>query len=134
MQTVVVFLSIASVLACPYDCAVKVAAAQAMRSDHKPACCKRCRTSETTEPTNNPTPESPAPVEDGRWCLCEGAVLCATARFSVDDSLQVSLWTWVSGTAETLDIATHLPSIDRAELPPPLDGRLTRIAMHSLLL
>jgi hypothetical protein len=134
MRTLVVLLSIAAVLACPYQCAVKLAAAQGIGVDQKPACCEQCQARETTQQDQNQTPTSPGPDEDGCWCLCEGAVFDAGSRSLVDDSVQVSLWTWASGLAESPDDAAPTPSFDCAGLPPPLDGRLTRIAIHSLLL
>ncbi|MFN0018619.1 MAG: hypothetical protein ACKVP0_10190 [Pirellulaceae bacterium] len=133
MRTIVVFLSIASLLACPYECAVKQAAAQACGTGHQPDCCDQCQARETTEPSDSQAPP-PAPNEDGRWCLCDGVVFDVAARPVVDHSFDVSLWTWVCGPAEVLDFAVPMPSVDSASLPPPLDGRLTRIAIHSLLL
>jgi len=134
MRNFVVLLSIASVLACPYECAAKLAAAQTIGSDQRPACCDRCQAHETTVPVKDQTPAPLAPNEDGRWCLCEGAVFDAGSRSVVDDAEQVSLWTWVVSPVEMLENDTPMPSFECVYSPPPLSGRFTRIAIRSLLL
>ena len=134
MRNIVVLLAIVSVLACPYECAVKLAAAQVMGGDKVAACCDKCRTRETTAPVNDHTPSPPAPDEDGRWCLCEGVVFDPGARSLIDDSVEASLGTWAIGSAKLLNANAPTPNVDCAALPPPLDGRLTRISIRSLLL
>lgn len=134
MRTLVVLLSIASVLACPYACAVKLAAAQAIGNDQRSVCCKQCQARETTAPIQDQAPTSPAPDEDGCWCLCEGAVFDAGSRLLVDDSVQASLWTWVTGPVKAPDVDAPTPGSDFAVSPPPVSGRLMRIAIRSLLL
>lgn len=134
MRNLVVLLSIAAVLACPYECAVKLAAAQAISSDAKPACCEECEAHRPTTPAGDPTPNTPAPDEDGRWCLCEGAVFDAGARSPVDDSVQVTLWIGSAGLAEFSAISASAPQFERSASPPTMGGRFMRIAICSLLL
>jgi hypothetical protein len=134
MRNLVVLLSIAAVLACPYECAVKLAAAQAIGSDAKAACCEECEAHRPATPTGDPTPNAPTPDEDGRWCLCEGAVFDAGARSLVDDSVQVTLWIGNAGLAEYSAISATAPRFERSTPPPTMAGWPMRIAICSLLL
>jgi hypothetical protein len=137
MRTILVYLTIVSLLLCPYDCAVKSAAAQAIGSLDRSACCESCRaraTAETPNPASERQPQEPTPAEDGRSCLCEGAVFDAAARSSADTSSQVSFWIGAVDSAVTLGLTTPPPSANRVDPLPPHDGgRLTRIAICSLL-
>ncbi len=136
MRTAVILLSVFSVLACPYDCAMMQAPAQAIEieNDSQPACCKHCQARANNETANHPTPAAPPSDEEGRSCFCEGAVFDVAFRTMVDDTLDVSLWTWVVDAVDVPGISQPVTSVDHDNLPPPVDGRLTRIAIRSLLL
>jgi hypothetical protein len=134
MRSLIVLLSITAILVCPHLCAVKYAAAQAMGGDGKPACCDKCEAHRPTTPIDDPARNTPAPDEDGRWCLCEGAVFDAGSRSLVDDSVQVTLWIGNSEFAELSAVSVPAPRFERTTSPQSLDGRSVRIAIRSLLL
>jgi hypothetical protein len=133
MRNLVVLLTIAVVLACPYQCAIKLSAAVAIGSNAKPACCEDCEPGQPTLPAGQPTPNAPAP-EDGRSCLCEGAVFDAGVRSPVDDLVHVFLWGGIAGFSEFSAIPTSAPKLERSIPRPTMDGSFTRIAICSLLL
>lgn len=134
MRNLVALFSIACILLCPYQCAVKWAAAQGINNNEKPACCDECQASRTAAPLRQRVPEGPASDQEGRACLCAGAVFDAEARLLPDDNASILLDTWSDRPATTLKIAVATTTYDPTSSPPPLDGRLTRIAMRSLLL
>jgi hypothetical protein len=142
MRTIIVYLSIVALLVCPFDCAAKLAAAESPGDDARTACCETCRVRELAEApvssgrrsNGDHDPAQPRPSEDGRFCLCEGAVFDATTRSPAVAMLEFSLLAWVD-LAVTPSLATCAPSADQADLPPnPQGGRLTRITLRSLLL
>lgn len=143
MRTIIVYLAIVALLLCPYDCAVKLAAAESLGNEKQVACCEKCRTRESFETTSStdrgspsdPDPARPIPSKDGKSCLCEGAVFDAATRSSADAVLEFSLLlSWAADSAETPSLALFAPSVDRAGLPNEEGGRLTRIVIRSLLL
>jgi hypothetical protein len=133
MRNLTVLLSLAVVVACPYVCTVRLAAAHAIGSSAKPACCEHCE-SHRPAPMGDPTPHAPSSSEDGRLCLCGGAVFDAGVRLAVDDSAQVTLWVGTAGAAESSAISIPARRLERSTSPPTVDGRLMRIAICSLLL
>lgn len=143
MRSIIVYLVIAALLMCPYDCALKVAAAQSLGNDDHVACCEKCRVRELSETPSSSGerlpvergPSEPAPSEDGRFCLCEGAVFDATTRSPADTVLEFSLSSWVADVAFAPCPVSFPPSVDRVG-PPPNDegGRFARIVIRSLLL
>jgi hypothetical protein len=142
MRTIIVYLAIAALLVCPYDCAAKFAAAQAGGSKVRTSCCEKCRARELSElpsssgqrSTDDRDPARPRPSEDGKSCLCEGAVFDAATRLPTDAVLEFSLLSWVADVAAKPSLAAFTPSFDHAGPPPSeLGGRLTRIAIRSLL-
>lgn len=143
MRTIIVYLAIVALLLCPYDCAVKLAAAESLGNENHVACCEKCRARESSEirsstdrgSPSDPDPAQPIPSEDGKSCLCEGAVFDAATRSSADAVLEFSLLSWVADSAEMPSLALFAPRVNRAGLPPNEEGgRLTRIAIRSLLL
>jgi len=134
MRLVLVILGIASALACPYECALKRAAADTLTGDQTIRCCEQCESRGGDTPADDHVPGAPAPDEDGRWCLCEGAVFGFDARSTMDGSDRASVWIGGSGSSEAVDVATSPPSIEDAAKAPPPVGRQTRIVLHSLLL
>ncbi len=143
MRTFIVYLAIVALLLCPFDCAVKLAAAKVQWNNDRVVCCEKCRARELSETPSStgqgsqsdPDPAQPTPSEDGKSCLCEGAVFDATTRSPADAVLEFSLHCWVTDVAETPCLALSAPSVDRAGPPPNEEGgRLTRIVLRSLLL
>jgi hypothetical protein len=142
MRTIIVYLAIAALLVCPYDCAAKFAAAQADGSKVSTSCCKNCRARELSEcpelsgprSTEDCDPAQRDPSGDGKSCLCEGAVFDAATRLPADAVLEFSLLSWVADLAARPFVAAFTPSLDRADSPPiEVGGRQTRIAIRSLL-
>jgi hypothetical protein len=142
MRTIITYLAIAALLLCPYDCAVKLAAAQASGSETRAACCEECLASErivkTSDRDGSPAdqvPAQPRPSEDGKSCLCEGAVFDATARSAADAAWEFSFLGWVADVAGMPRLGSYPTSVDPTGHPPNREGgRLTRIAIGSLLL
>lgn len=143
MRTIIVYLAIAALLLCPYDCAAKLAAARSLGSDDHVACCEKCRSRESSETPHSTGqgsesdrhPARPLPSEDGKSCLCEGAVFDAATRSPADAVLEFSHLSWVADVAVTPSLAIFAPSVDRDGPPPNQQGgRLTRIVIRSLLL
>ncbi|MEX2176630.1 MAG: hypothetical protein WD872_19850 [Pirellulaceae bacterium] len=143
MRTIIVYLAIAALLMCPYVCAAKLAGAGSLGNEDQVACCQTCRARELSQTQNSSgqrspgdrDPAQPRPSEDGKSCLCEGAVFDSTTRSPADAVLEFSLLARVADMATTPSLAPFAPSVDRAG--PPLNkdgGRLTRIAIRSLLL
>jgi hypothetical protein len=135
MRTFFIYLMIAALLLCPYECAVRLAAAQTTGNDTHAACCEQCQARQAEEPTAPDHEQLPAPSEDGRSCLCEGAVFDATARSPLKLSLQAFLWIEASNSAQTPTHGLSVMRFDRGEWPEAeASGRLARIAIRSLLL
>jgi hypothetical protein len=135
MRTFLIYLLIVALLICPYECAVKLAAAQSPGNDANSKCCDRCRARQADETTAPDREQSPAPSDDGRNCLCEGAVFDASARSPLELSLQSVLWIEASNSAQTPTYDLSVMSFDRGGWPEAdASGRLTRIAIRSLLL
>ena len=137
MRTIFVYFAIALLLLCPYNCAVKRAAAQAIRSKVPQACCEGCLAQQRSvpkAPADQQPPNEPEPAESGRSCFCEGAAFDAQARVETPDPQSI-LWTWVIDPRDTPATSLEQAHGDRANVSPPDEGGLaTRIALCSLLL
>ena len=135
MRTLLIYLMIAALLICPYECAARLAAAQTPGNDAHSACCERCQVRKADESSVPDHERLPAPSEDGRSCLCEGAVFDVAVRSPLELSLQSVLWVEACDSAQVPMQGLSVTSFDRGQLPLPEDaGRLTRIAIRSLLL
>jgi hypothetical protein len=143
MRSVVVYLAIGTLLLCPYDCAVKQAAAASLGSQQQSSCCEECRARDFAEAASSSqeqsqrdrAPNQPKPSEDGKSCLCEGVVFDATLRPPAEAILEFSLLAGVADAAlEPLLAACPLHAATSG--PPPLQdwGASMRIALGSLLL
>lgn len=134
MRNLVVLLTIVAVLACPYECMAKSAAAYSNSGMVELDCCEACHLSRPSLPSDQHDSHPPAPDEDGCWCLCEGAVFDVGARPQVNEFLKVALWVRDANSAKLAN--QSLPALSRDDLdwPPPIGGQSFRIAIHSLLL
>jgi hypothetical protein len=136
MRTFIVYLATVALLLCPYGCALKSAAAKSLGNEDR-ACCEECRAREksaTPSSGGDRDPAQPGPSEDGKSCVCEGAVFDAATRSAADAVLDFSL-SWVAVVAAAPSSANFGPGMDRAGQPPnEVGGRLSRIAICSLLL
>jgi hypothetical protein len=140
MRTLIVCLTVAALLACPLDCAARLATAQSAGANQL-ACCAKCRGKESA-PTPAPSskrlpagqlPSQPTPCEDGKDCLCEGAVIDATARAAVDDALRGFLLACPTN-AHALSVAAGKPCLTVTEPPLPAGGSFARIVLCALVL
>ena len=143
MRTIIVYLAILALLLCPYHCAVRFAASQSLGNENDVACCQKCRerqlsgipSSSGERSRSDHCPTQPAPSEDGKCCLCEGAVFNAATRSPAETVLESSLFSWVGDMALVQCAASFPLSVDRVTPPPNEEsGRLTRIVIRSLLL
>ena len=158
MRSFIVYLAIATLLWCPYNCALKAAAAQSFASCDRTACCDKCRarelakvvaaraitaktiTAKVTAPADShETSDSPAspnrPSKDGKNCVCEGAVFDAAARFAVDAEQKISLLPWLADDCDLSSSPGFERGFDRVGPLIRLDaGRSLRVSLGSLLL
>ena len=133
MRSLPVFVAIAAVLLCPYNCAVRAAASRAQADTGiRIACCERCQSERAPEHDESPNRE---PRDEDQSCFCGGAVFDASARTQVDSLL------FSSHLAQSVDSAKSFESpapgqvaIEAAVPPPILGGRLLRIALDSFLI
>lgn len=133
MRSLLIFVAIAAVLLCPYNCAVRAAASRASaNTESKKACCERCRATRPSEGDESPDRE---PREDDTSCFCTGVVFDASARAPLD--------TLLFSTHEALSVDSALchesPASEQVAMeaagPPPIwGGRLLRIAINSFLI
>jgi hypothetical protein len=141
MYRIFVYQAIVGVLLCPYTCAVRASVARApAESSASVACCEDCQIRRLAQdgcPSQDHGPADPQdPSEDGRSCLCEGAVFDASAGGPADSLLEASLWA-VAVTPAGLPEST-MPDWNTwrttDQPPPPWGGRQARIAFQSFLL
>jgi len=133
MRSLPIFVAIAAVLLCPYNCAVRGAASGAAADpEARESCCERCRCENGPKHDESPSRES---RDEDQSCFCGGAVFDASARTQVDTLL------FSSHLAQSVDSAKSFESpapgqvaIEAAVPPPILGGRLLRIALDSFLI
>jgi hypothetical protein len=136
VRTFIVYLGIAALLVCPYDCAVKYAAAQSVGGENEIACCERCAAHEAAEHSPAGSGEhQPKPADDGKNCLCEGAVFDGVTRSDVEIVLQCSLLPCIADTAVAPSLVSFSPGLKGGGTPIDDEGgRSMRISMRSLQL
>ena len=132
MRSPLVFVAVATVLLCPYSCAVRAAASRATAdTESGKACCERCRCERAPKHDEAPSRES---REEDAPCFCGGAVFDASAR-AADDFLFSEHGVLSVDSA----IGVHSPAPEQiatvGAVPPPiLSGMLLRIAIVSFLI
>jgi len=148
MKAFIVYLMIVALLACPFGCATKLAAAQDHGgSDHggsdRGSCCEKCQAREVSEQPAIPVERShghrapglPAPTEDGQSCLCEGAVFDVTARSPAESIREFAFLAWMANGSAARSFSRCIPSGKRIDpRPHEIGGRMTRVAIRSLQL
>lgn len=132
MRSLPVFIAIAAVLLCPYNCAVRAAADRASAFvETGKACCERCRGEQAPSQDKSPNRES---RDEDQSCFCGGAVFDASARAPVDTllfSAHGALWV---DSAISLESPAPEPIANAAAGAPIPGGRLLRIAINSFLI
>jgi hypothetical protein len=133
MSSQVVYLIVAALLLCPYDCAVKSALARAVGTHEEIGCCEHCQAESDSNGTSTPKPLEPA--NDGRCCLCEGAVFDASLRSTQDILFLSTLWAAQVASTAYVEVSQPLrTNFDLREVPPICSGKARRIEMLSLVL
>ena len=132
MRSLLIFVAIAAVLLCPYNCAVRAAASRASaNTESKKACCERCRATRPSEGDESPDRE---PREDDTSCFCTGVVFDASARAPLDTLLFSTHAARSVDSAISESTAPEQIAIGAAGPPPLLGGLLLRIAINSFLI
>ena len=142
MRSAVVVLAIVALVVCPHDCAAKSVVLQASPTAAAPVCCGHCQhaplpvdTLPTKRPESEPIPAGPQPSEDGKSCLCEGAIFDVATRGEVDAAVGLAFLACPSDIAITPSLASRISRVrGRGALPLMPVGRLARIALRSLQL
>ena len=128
-----VYLTVAALLLCPYDCAVKSALARSVGDKTEHVCCEQCQSESATEEKETPEPTDPA--NDGRSCLCEGAVFDASVRTVQETLLFSFLWAPVVFSTTQVELSNPVRiACDASQPPPLLSGWERRVLILSLVL
>lgn len=132
MRSLPIYVAIAAVLLCPYNCAVRAAASRAAaNTESKKACCERCRATRPSEGDESPDRE---PREDETSCFCTGVAFDASARAPLDTLLFSTHEALSVDSAISLESPAPEQIAIGADPPPMLGGRLLRIAIVSFLI
>ncbi len=132
MHAFSVLLLIASILACPYQCAVKLvdSAAPAVQK----ACCDHCESQRNNACPPGSDQDRPASDDDGVTCFCEGAIFDVASRYTLDDAI-TSTGELLSVQAMVAELSIHPRLQSAAEnVPVPYSGVRLRIVNQSFLL
>jgi hypothetical protein len=132
--------AILGILLCPYHCVAKQALLRA-RADHAVAsgCCEQCRCrqqAETAIPAEAPGDSEPLdPCEDGRSCICEGAVFDAPGKGPAAPLLEFAHFAAAIDSAIAgAQSPPTAPARDLRHAPPWESGQQIRIATQSFLI
>jgi hypothetical protein len=135
MRTFVAILCLATVIACPYECAIRRVAAAYAPGEAIDACCEGCCSEhEDANSSQDESPQAPLPQEDGVHCFCEGALFCSASEADLDLEVQVVFVPWAESAlapklvSRTLVHETLVPNL------AILDSKSMRIALRSLQL
>ena len=85
MHAIAVLLLIASILACPYQCTVKLVDAEAPAVQK--TCCEHCQSQRSNACPPGSEQDRPASDDDGVTCFCEGAMFDVASRYALDDAI-----------------------------------------------
>ncbi len=134
MRSLIIALAIAGVLLCPYECAVRAAASMALSPvNTHVACCEKCRQTQAAEQQQSPKQDHPR--QDGRSCLCEGAVLDAASHHDLDGLQFATHAATVIDATQLGDRCTKTSERDEDLRPPRFGGgRQVRVWIHSFLI
>lgn len=134
MHSLIVSLLLSLTLACPYECAIKLAAAQASSSKAE-VCCENCQARTNVAHEDAPVPGNlPSSDEDG-WCMCKGVVFDASGQRLFDDAVAFCSEFGFAGQSLLPELLRQDRSLDTSDSPPSHDGGLlVRILNQSFLL
>ena len=142
-RVVFVLLTIAGIVACPFECMAKSAGmcAPARQRVEECSCCQHVqnRASETATAIGPVEPQRRDPAHPGGCgcsCLCKGAVNTASVP-KVDLGEQMALSVWFD-TSPIAHVDASVPSLTFSGEGPPVpklgSGRMIRLVLGSLLL
>ena len=137
MRSILSILIIAAVLICPFDCAVKRSLAQSAAgmagSAQTKDCCSNCGHQQHEA---DPIPSEPTkdPSQDGRCCVCEGAILATIEQATETFSYLVLHWVALETPKAICQQGFSAHPLEDGTALPQLLGRERRISMLSLLL
>ena len=134
MRSFLAILTIVALLACPLDCAAKYAIARVAGGETQAACCDHCQESHPCDTSESPAAPQQTPDQDGRCCVCEGAIFVATDPTLIDGTFETATWTWLDTPVDLLGTNNIQASEARVGVPPPWQGIERRIAIHSFLI
>lgn len=132
MHAFSVLLLIASILACPYQCAVKLvdAAAPAVQK----TCCNHCQSQRDHACPPGSDQDRPASDDDGVTCFCEGAMFDVASRYTLDDAI-TSTGELLSVQSLVAELSVHTRFRSAADDSPASNsGVRLRIVNQSFLL
>jgi hypothetical protein len=134
MRSFLAILTIIALLVCPLDCATKRAIAQSAGQENQKACCNHCSEKHNKNSSESPACPEPSSNQEGRSCICKGAIYVASEPTLNFGSLDLATWVWIDCPLGT-SISYHVHAAEvRDGEPPPWQGRDRRIAIHSLLI
>lgn len=134
MRNFIVLSCFFSVLACPYQCAIRQVAGAIAKSEASVVCCEGCCTQKNANSSQDESPQPPLPEEDGLSCFCDGTVFCNAdqADLSLDTQVIFVPWTDSALTPELLS-RTRVQESSASTLET-LDSKSMRISLRSLQL
>jgi|GEM_PF-7049185 len=131
-QRLVVLLAIATVFACPHECAARDLAARAL--DYPPPACACCDECDRDDYSSHPSPTS---EDECQSCFCDGATIIQAVdydpdfSFSYAQSIPDAIAHGKTGIAGANDLRSVHPWIASADGSV---GRCARLAIQSLQL
>lgn len=134
MRSFLAIIAVIALLACPMDCAAKYAIARTAGEDTIAACCDHCRENHTSDTSENPAAPEQKPEQDGRCCVCKGAIFVATDLTQINGQFESDTCTWIDAPVDSVG-KNHVQILEaRVGVPPPWQGIEWRIAIHSLII
>jgi hypothetical protein len=131
-QRLVVLLAIATVIACPHQCAARGLAAQVF--DYPPSACACCDGCDRDDHSSHPAPAS---EDDCQSCFCDGTTIIQAVDYDPDFSISYALnfpdailhgKLGIAGTNDLLSLHPWIASANGSI------GRCARLAIQSLQL
>jgi hypothetical protein len=134
MRTLVLFLCLFSVIACPYECAIRQVSSVCTQNEAIDECSEGCCAKHGGRSSEGESPTPRLPEEDGLNCFCDGVVFCNGCEADVDLDAQVVFLPWTN-SALTPELAGCV-GVNESFAPPlaTLDSKSMRIALRSLQL
>ncbi len=135
MRNLFILLCLFSVVACPYECAVKQFALRVSAIEVREACSEGCCSNRKHGHNDEEAPATPTPQKDGLCCVCEGVALASSSSVDLDDLADSVDVAWLSFEFEPVSVVSISSKQDDCALPLlSRDSQSLRIALRSLLI